>query len=327
MKHLAQNSFANALSYLIGVKGQQRLSVLIYHRVLAMPDFMRRDEPTKDQFEWQMELLARTCVPLSISDALRGMDEGNLPERAVCITFDDGYADNALVALPILEKWGIPATVFVSTGFLNGGIMWNDFILECFRCTLHEEVDLQGFGLGCYKLNSETARYAAAHDVLRSAKYMKMEQRDQVVEKLAGYSRSIPSDLMMTQKQVFDLSRQGIEIGAHTHNHPILASLNNSDAFNEIETSKRILEEITGRTIRYFAYPNGVPGKDYKDEHVSHIQNLGFEAAFSTQWGVSNRSTDRFQIPRFTPWDDSSYLFLTRLLFNQRELVSSHKIL
>jgi peptidoglycan/xylan/chitin deacetylase (PgdA/CDA1 family) len=94
----------------------------------------------------------------------------------------------------------------------------------------------------------------------------------------------------------------GLEIGAHTVNHPILASVSAAEAWREISESKRDLEQTLGRAVTLFAYPNGKPGKDYAVEHVRMVREAGYVAAVSTAHGAASPQSDTLQLPRFTPW-------------------------
>ncbi|MDX9839711.1 MAG: polysaccharide deacetylase family protein, partial [Azoarcus sp.] len=107
-----------------------------------------------------------------------------------------------------------------------------------------------------------------------------------------------------------------VEIGAHTVNHPILATLDVKAAEQEIAGSRETLEGLLGKRINLFAYPNGKPGQDYLPEHVGLVKRLGFRAAVSTAWGAADCSSDLFQLPRFTPWDRSKYAFFARSFRN-----------
>ncbi len=305
-----------SLPRLLGANGKQRLSILIYHRVLPAYDYMRESEHTAECFDWQMEFLSRHFSPLSLSDALGLMDAGKLPQRAVCVTFDDGYADNALLAQPILEKWRIPATVFVSTKYIDGGRMWNDSVLEALRRSRQTTMDLTSLGLGRLELNSEINRKASAYQLIQRIKYLPLEERQRVVMLVEEQSEDLPENLMLTTEQLRAMQHSGIEIGGHTHSHPILASMADDDAREEIERGKQVLEDALGKPVRFFAYPNGIPGKDYLPVHQKMVKEAGFEAALTTQWGVSDISTDRWQLRRFTPWDKTQTKFITRLLLN-----------
>ena len=105
-----------------------------------------------------------------------------------------------------------------------------------------------------------------------------------------------------------------MEVGAHTISHPILLTLPDEAARGEIEGSRQALQKITGREIRAFAYPNGKPGEDYTRRDRDLVESLGFETAPSTTWGAATAASDRFQLPRFTPWDRSPERWLARLL-------------
>ena len=109
------------------------LLILTYHRVLEAEDPLRRGEITQHAFAKHLRVLRRWFNVLQLSKAWRRTRDRTLPARAVAITFDDGYADNAELALPILRHEGLPATFFVATGFLDGGRMWNDTIIESLR--------------------------------------------------------------------------------------------------------------------------------------------------------------------------------------------------
>ncbi|ADJ28628.1 polysaccharide deacetylase family protein [Nitrosococcus watsonii] len=294
-----------------------RLSVLIYHRVLAAPDALLPGEPDAMRFRWQMELLARYFNPLPLSEAVRRLREETLPPRAVSVTFDDGYADNMEIALPILQQVGVPATFFIATGYLDGGWMWNDKIIETLRRMPNGDLDLTDMGLDVYSLVNTADRLAAIEQILAWLKYLPGEERERRTQALTQHCHeSFPRSLMMTSIQVRQLRQAGMEIGAHTHSHPILASLEQASAEQEIATSKARLEDLLGEPVRLFAYPNGKPGKDYLQEHVGITQNLNFEAAVSTAWGVASSRSDPWQLPRFTPWDRTPSRFMVRLLWN-----------
>lgn len=293
------------------------ISILIYHRVVAEPDALLPDLPSADEFDRQLAAVQRWFTVLPLREAAARLRDGTLPVRAACVTFDDGYADNAAVALPVLRRRGVPATFFVSTSFIDGGRMWNDSVIETIRATHGEVLDARPIGLEALDISTTASRREAIDRVLSALKYLPQEERQKRVDTLAaGTPRPLPTGLMMTTEQVRSLDANGMEIGAHTVTHPILARLDAAQASNEIRESKRRLEAITGKPVTLFAYPNGKPGRDYSREHVGMVKELGFEAAVSTAWGVANAQSDAFQLPRFTPWDKSPGKFVLRLLHN-----------
>lgn len=302
-------------------RNSQRLSILIYHRVLGAPDYMRPWEPSVDEFSRQMDLVSQCFSPLHLSDALAKLDSGDLPPRALCVTFDDGYADNEQVALPVLQKFGIPATVFVASDYLDGGIMWNDTIIECCRTTESSQFDLSEFGLPVIELGSSAQRKEAAQFIIGRVKYFTPEERRKVVGFLSASVSALPTDLMMTSEQLRSLHSAGVEIGAHTCSHPILANVEEENALSEIAESKIHLESLLRSPVRYFAYPNGQPNVDYSPLHADMVKSAGFEAALSTHWGVNDKHSDRWQLARFTPWDKSTLKFLARMALNARTVI------
>lgn len=293
------------------------LSVLIFHRVLSRADPLFPDEIDAGRFNVLCGWLASWFNVLPLDKAIAQMARGQLPARAACITFDDGYADNHDIALPILRQHGLPATFFVATGFLDGGRMWNDTIIESIRTCVKSELDLSDVGMGVLTLGTLDERKQAIATLIDRIKYQPVPERVALTERIAVLAGgSLPGGLMMTSDQVRAMHRAGMQIGAHTASHPILARLTAEHCKQEVQTSKLALEQILGERVGLFAYPNGKPGEDYLPETVDVVRQLGFDAAVSTQWGASQKGDDVFQIKRFTPWDKSRLRFGLRLLSN-----------
>ncbi|MEZ5571767.1 MAG: polysaccharide deacetylase family protein [Halioglobus sp.] len=318
MKRAFFNVAARAAPLLLGTRAQQRLSILIYHRVLPKRDPMRPGEPTVEEFDWQMRLLSRYFSPLSLVDAVERLQAGSLPDNAICITFDDGYGDNERYAMPVLQKYSIPATVFISTAFLNGGRMWNDSIIEILRNFTGSNLDLREMGLDQYQVESQTQRVAAVEDIIHKIKHLDPDVRAALVAEIETHVECLPNNLMLSDEQILNLARNNVTIGAHTVNHPILSSITMESARSEIQGSKDYLESLLQQSVEVFAYPNGRPDLDYGSEHRELVKELGFKAAVSTHWGVSTRHSDRLQLPRFTPWDKHEWKFALRLFASYR---------
>src|SRR5690606_6142579 len=132
----------------------------------------------------------------------------------------------------------------------------------------------------------------------------------------ARLGRDLPADLMMRREQVLELRRAGMDIGGHTASHPILTRLDDSQALEEMRRGREALQESLGEPVTLFAYPTGKPGKDFDRRHVAMAREAGFRAAVTTASGVSGRSPDAFQLPRFTPWDNTPTRFAIRLARN-----------
>jgi peptidoglycan/xylan/chitin deacetylase (PgdA/CDA1 family) len=296
--------------------GQRSLAVVNYHRVLARPDPLLDTEPDVATFHWQMALLAECFNVMPLYDALRALDEGRLPPRTVCVTFDDGYRSVHDLALPILRKFGLPATVFVTSGFVGSGAgnMWNDRIIHVVQSLPAGTLDLRDIGLECYALDSLDARKHTAQRLIEAGKYLPPRERDSLVARLDHMSGVDHHALMLTPEMLVMLERNGVDIGAHTISHPILTSLDDDSARAEIATGKRQLEALVGKPVRLFAYPNGKVGQDFDARHVEMVRQAGFFAAFTTAVGAITGDQDRFQLPRSRPWDRTPFRFGLRLL-------------
>ncbi|MDO8064796.1 polysaccharide deacetylase family protein [Janthinobacterium sp. SUN206] len=298
------------------------LSILIYHRVLARPDPLFPGEVDAALFQRQLRLLKRFYTPLPLGDAVRRLQDGSLPPRAACITFDDGYADNAQVALPLLLRHGLHATFFIATGYLDGGQMWNDTVIDAVRQAPGAVLDLRAQELGTFPIATLAQRQAAIATLLGRLKYLPFAQRQRLavqIRRQAGARASAPA--MLSTAQLRQLHGAGMTLGGHTASHPILSTLAERAAQLDIANGKRQLESLIQAPVTLFAYPNGKAGRDYGAPHVAMVKRLGFQAAVATDWGVARPGADLdlLQLPRFTPWDRGRLAFLWRMRQNRRQ--------
>jgi peptidoglycan/xylan/chitin deacetylase (PgdA/CDA1 family) len=316
-------SILKTVFQLASLAGGPKLSILIFHRVLPETDPLFPDEPDARRFDQVMDWVKTWFNVMPLNDAVDALKMRDLPARAMAITFDDGYADNREVALPILKRHGLAATFFIATGYLNGGRMWNDTIIEAIRGSKANKLQLdhinwvEGAQLQALAIGSVFEKRAAIQAILGRFKYLSSSEREAASSSIADQcGNKLPDDLMMTTEQVIEMHRAGMQIGVHTVTHPILAKLGSIDVRKEIYDSKQFLESILGEDINLFAYPNGRPDRDFQLKDVAIVKELGFKAAVSTAWGVAKPESDLMQLPRFTPWDKTRLLFGARLIKN-----------
>jgi peptidoglycan/xylan/chitin deacetylase (PgdA/CDA1 family) len=302
-----------------------RLSIVIFHRVHGQRDLLFPDEPTRQRFDEICRWLKSWFQVLPLDEAVSALREGRLPARALCITFDDGYADNHDHALPVLRAHGLSGTFFIATGFIDGGRMWNDTVVETVRCCPHQQLEVGGLDLPeleaqpVLHLGTIEARREATHRILNAVKYLLPTRRNELVTALTRRAGvNLPNNLMMTRAQVQALAAGGMVVGAHTVNHPILANLAEDEARQELVSSRAQLQQWLQRDVTVFAYPNGKPGRDYLPRDVALAQRLGFEAAVSTHPGSNGACAPMFELRRFTPWDRQRWRWATRLALNLR---------
>jgi peptidoglycan/xylan/chitin deacetylase (PgdA/CDA1 family) len=268
----------------------------------------------RSAFTEQMAALSGAFNVLPLAEALARLPSGSLPRRAVAVSFDDGYADNFHIALPILRKFGLTATFFIATDFLDGGCMFNDMVLEACR---HAPVGNWGTGvdeIGRLEVTSDRDRPVLAEKITGKLKYLDMERRMAISQRLLESVGAEPPQLMMTSAEVMELRNAGMDIGAHTAAHPILAKLSDKEARNQIDDGRCRLEELLGMRVPLFAFPNGVPGRDYCARDVALVRELGFDGAVSTAPGCVGTDADLFQVPRIGPWDQSRWRMSLRML-------------
>lgn len=287
--------------------------VLVYHRVTSLSSDPQQLAVCPDNFLNQMSFIKDNYPVLRFED-----DWSKLKKTSVVITFDDGYADNVREALPVLEKIGVPATFFVTTGALGGGReFWWD---ELERILLAEREYPPTFELwdDCFGRSWPTESF-----VERSTFYQKIHLLIKKVDTsrredwfrqlrywadIAEEGRS--THRAMTVIELQKLASSGfVTIGAHTVSHTPLAALSNDEQQREIIESKRTLEGLTGRDITVFSYPFG--GKnDYNDETIRLCRNAGFVKAASNFPGQVHRWTDPYQLPRqlVRNWDIDTFV-------------------
>jgi peptidoglycan/xylan/chitin deacetylase (PgdA/CDA1 family) len=291
-----------------------RLLIFTYHRVLVESDPLIVDDPDASEFALQMDWIAEFCRVLPLPDAARALARGSLPERAACITFDDGYANNLDVAAPILSERELPATIFIAVDAVQTGAMWNDLVIEAIR-EARSEIDLRAVGGEHLILGDAASRSRAVPVALETLKYRPLVERWHVASELYQHTTGRPPPrIMLTEEGVRRIAAAGFDVGAHTVNHPILKTLPDEDADREIAGSRDWVSQVTGRRAVSFAYPNGRPGRDYDERHVAMVRKAGFEVAVSTHWGCSKRGDDVYQLARFAPWERTREGFWGRLV-------------
>jgi len=293
-----------------------KLTTLIYHQVLPKPDPLRPWEIDRIRFEQHLRWISGSYKIIPLSEAVRRLRNNTLEKGCACITFDDGYMNNATVAVNVLKQFNFPATFFCTSAYLDGGMMWNDKVIEAIRVWPDAMLDLEQLNVIRLPVASIEEKLSATHTILNKLKYVEFEARANIADELIKRARATPEQLMMSAAEILRIKQDGMEIGGHTHDHPILLKLSTDQAQQQIFHNKRILEDIIDEPLSLFAYPNGKPGVDYNRDHIQMIKNAGYQAAMSTKHGTAHYSSDLFQLPRFTPWDKSPFRFLSRIALN-----------
>lgn len=309
---------------------------LIYHRIaqpLADPWNM---SVSPERFATHMEILRRFAIPCSFGEFADRLS-AKMPEPSICVTFDDGYADN-LQALPILEAHDVPATIFVISGAVgNPNAFWWELLAQIFleTPTLPRQLMLMAGGEPRQYDLGPTAVYSPA-DLARSAAWraddtlpedarqrtyldvwahlvgLRPEDISVAVDELrawAGLPDTEPTDCQPRPVEPDELQRLAdsplIEIGGHTRTHADLSGLSRAQAAIEIGEGRRDLIKMTGRDVRSFAYPYGRFGPDT----IADIRDAGFTCAGNSRSGRATPHNDLHALPRIHATDLSAEHF------------------
>jgi peptidoglycan/xylan/chitin deacetylase (PgdA/CDA1 family) len=282
--------------------GEHPLGILYFHRVLEKPDPYFSDDPSIKEFIRLITFLKRFFNVLSLDDAIQHRLENTLPPLSLCLTFDDGFKDNYDIALPILQDFGVKAAFFIATQGLDDGILWNGKITHAIRHT-----DKRSITLDCiqttFSINSEKERIETSHQLITKAKFSPNALRDRITEELLALAdvTAAPRE-MLACSDVKNLDSMGHIIGAHTHTHSILGFQDKDTAEEEISISKALLNSALCKEIDHFAFPNGLLGRDFTQEHMNMIHQHGFRYGYSTNDGGYISKTNNLSIPRFLPY-------------------------
>ena len=277
-------------------------AILMYHGVCdesPMPPDLNF-HLKRSVFEHQMRVLKRRYPVLALRDVVDALARGERPKKAIVLTFDDGYRNNAQYATPILTQLQLPVTVFVATSYIESG-RW---------IPLNEIYWLWSSG----KLSSQ--------DLKRIRSQVRGRASAENAPLLSGLLNGHPPAATFAAKESFDMlswdevrgmAEAGVDFGSHTHTHCNLAAEPPSQQRTELELSKTTLERRLGRPVRTFAYPFGLA------EHISetaraNIVNAGFDCALAAEYGLVTSRSDCFRLPRLG-YDRHIWMFAGEILY------------
>jgi len=261
--------------------GGPAVAVLLYHRVV--PRVGRNPwslEVGEENFREQMRWLRSRYPVLPLERALADLEAGSLPARqVVCISFDDGYRDNLTRALPILEELELPATLFLTTGYVGSGRpFWWDLMDRIGTATVPQGLRPGEDPYGC-------------------AKALEPRARERWLGELGCPARSFSrEDLPLDAEEIPRLAGR-FHLGGHGHDHVSLGLVPGEVADADVEACAQALERIGGSRPPLFAYPFGGP-EDVSPHAVDAVRSAGFSAAFTTGFGVVRRGAEPLRLPR-----------------------------
>jgi peptidoglycan/xylan/chitin deacetylase (PgdA/CDA1 family) len=293
-----------------------RVVVLAYHSVVERPEQTAntiRISQSRASFESQMSALARRFNPVTIEEVREFAAEGRrLPRWSAAVTFDDGFADNHDVVLPILARYGIPATFYIMVNAVETGTPpWYVRLNFAFNTTKvaawkHPE---NGRNLELAGADGKKAALNVAWDLGAALSGTAQQQL------ICGIEQSLQvepldarSGLMMNWDQVRALKKAGHIIGGHTLSHPNLAQVSAAEARSEIRGCKERLEQTLGEPIEHFSYPHPALNPHWSPQTFEITREAGFRSAVLTTPGAVLPGDQPLRLKRLAPGKDSAQL-------------------
>ena len=272
--------------------------ILMYHRIASKA---KGGLINTVQFRHQMQMIKRELNPVSLDELIAAHDRHNVPENAVVVTFDDGYSDFYDNAFPILKEEGIPCTLFVTTGFINGEVwLWPDRLRYCVDNSSTESIRIPGQDQWTsLKGNRKLVWNALADHALTLSNLEKLDFIKYVEAELNVSVPDLPPDEYeaLDWNKIREISQAGFEIGSHSVSHPVMTSLNDESLHHELARSKLDIENQIGSPVSSFCYPNGQPF-DFDDRVKAAVHAAGYKSALAAFPGRDTLG-DRLAINRY----------------------------
>ncbi len=294
-------------------QGDFRLFVLEYHDVTA-DGAEKEGTVTAERFGRHLRHLRRRFEIDTLASAIERLEAPGLDGDLLAITFDDGYVDNYRAALPVLRAEGLSATVYLTTGFLDGTELWVDFARRALAVVRKSSPELATTAEE--SLRAALGNWPPTESVdrmVRRLKYLPPLERDRALEALRSAGMELaPAARPLSWQQAREMAAEGIELGAHTVTHPILSTLEPAAQEEEIRGSRRRIAEQTGIEPTTFAYPNGST-RDYDRHTVGIAGRIGFRAACTTRRGSNRPGCRRLELKRIGIGSDPLFVLEARL--------------
>jgi len=289
-------------------------SILAYHRICPLKD---QDGLFKDMFtspeifQKQMGYLAQKHNIITLEELINALLEGKtIKKNSVVITFDDGYEDNYQYALPILKKYAFPATIFISTAYIETDrIFWWDRLAFLITNADRPKISLKFRG-NTLKLNlvgfkNKVHSFEKIAAIIKGLSVLEGDELLIGLESLLNITKKANYPRMLSWGQLEEMLNQDISVGAHTHSHGALSCLSKESFEQEMVLPRRILESKLKRKIEYIAYPYGEE-KYINDSSIAMTKDAGYKAGLTNNQGVIFGNDDVFRLRRIGIGGDES---------------------
>ncbi len=292
------------------LRENKRALILMYHRVIDDSEYdtclsQQGMVVGRSVFAGQMAYLKRAYRVISLTEMVRRIENESVDRCQCAVTFDDGWRDVYANAYSIMKERRIPATIFLSTGFVGTTeLFWPEKVTQSMlnRDSLDEVSALSSINRSCAALaerivssgDSKTAMMLL-DELIESLKHLAPDERDSFVETLCfdpdGSDRK-PIRYVLNWDEVREMAENNISFGSHTVSHALLPQITTDEAKSEIDESKREIKRELRRECEHFAYPNG----DWNEEIKTMLREAGYRSAVLAR--KSSSMTDLFALGR-----------------------------
>ncbi len=296
------------------------LKILCYHGVTNIKSKGIENKNNKHIsfkiFDYQIKKIKKNYNPISMNEVIMHFKEKiKFPKNSIAITFDDGFKNNYEVAAPILAKYQIPATFYISTGYVNSRRMfWVDEIEDCLNRTKKKKINLKinnfNFNLN---LNNNLSKINSLKFIKKKLKKINIKTKKIIIKKLINLTDIIPNvESSKNYQKLTNIEIKNLDanelftIGSHGVNHESMALLEKNQLELEIKNSINYLENLLKKEITHYSYPEGQPN-DFNEYVIKKLKEMKIQCCPTAIPGVNDYNTDLFKLKRYMIGLDNKY--------------------
>ena len=285
---------------------RHKLLILMYHRFTNEPGSF---STLASDFESHLKYLRQRYRVVSLTDAIQKLTSGDQVEPGTAvITIDDGYRDAYQVALPLLKKYDIPATIFVVTDFMDRKKwIWTDKARFIALHTQARTIEFEnGSNVVRREISDRISKLQAASDINLHLKRLADEEKELAIAKFAAAMDveipevPTPEFEALTWDELIEMEQHGVQVGSHTVSHPMLTQVDIERVRRELRDSKVRLENVLGHDVPVFCYPNGATN----DQVTEEVRLAGYDCAVTATHGFNELKPDPFKLRRISAEHD-----------------------
>jgi len=279
------------------VKKSSKANVLMYHRIV---NGISTPGVSSHAFEEHLKFLSKFYKVVSIDEIISDRKNGTVNSKKIALTFDDGYFDFYTQAWPLLKKYNLHASIYITTDFINGDMwMWPDKIRELLQKSTIRQIKLSALGNLCLDDQSVEKNWNIIADYCLK---LTIEERENFFVELTNLLQiNLPKTPTqqytgVTWQQLIEMQEEGLDVGSHTLTHPILTRVSSEELEIELKKSKQIIEEKLHIEINGICYPNGMHS-DISAKVIEVVKRCNYQYGL-VAYNDNTKEIDLYKIDR-----------------------------